>query len=263
MSSFYGAQFMLRDILQKMGVMQAMLPTPSERQDETMLVAAAGAVWRCLPLAVRKRLAPLRALHAPRNPTSSDEPRLGIDPAKSKCFPLSNGLGIGGIRLNLVGREPAGTVHPGDDEERFVAQLSNDLLNLVDERTGGALVRRVLRTRDLYDGPNLGDLPDLLVEWNDETPTGSTRVGQGRAARVVARSAKLGRVERENSYARTGEHRIEGMFVAVGPQLSAGELTRCVSVLDFAPTFCEFLGVKLPVAEGSSIFELIKNTDGL
>jgi predicted AlkP superfamily phosphohydrolase/phosphomutase len=149
-------------------------------------------------------------------------------------------------------------VRPGDDANSFVAQLSTDLLAIIDERSGGPLVRSVIRTRDLYEGPHLDALPDLLVEWNDDVATGSTCVGGGRAARVLARSEKLGRVERENTYGRTGEHRIEGMFVAVGPHVRGGDLARRVSVLDFAPTFCEFLGVNLPITEGNPIAELVR-----
>ena len=257
MSSFYGAQFLLREILVKLGVTQSLQQQASSTANESKLASVARALWHLLPPIARARLAPLRDLLARPDAAPESESSLGIDPARSLCFPLSNGLGVGGIRLNLAGREPNGTIRPGDEAAAFMAQLSADLLEIVDERTGGRLVRRVLRTRDLYDGPHLDALPDLLVEWNDEVATGSSCVAGGEGALVTAHSAKIGRVEHENAYGRTGEHRPEGIFIAAGPNVSPGEMTRPVSILDFAPTFCELLGVAFPISDGTPIPELV------
>ena len=257
MASFYGAQFMLRDILLKLGVMKDAQPPPSAPAKEPLWVSFASAAWRSLPKSLRAHLAPLRALHQGTQRTPPPDPTLGIDADNSPCFPLSNGLGVGGIRLNIAGREPAGVLKSGDDVEAFVAQLSADLLAIVDGRTGAPLVRRVLRTRELYRGPLIDALPDLLVEWNDEVTTGSTNVGKGRAARITAHSDKLGRIEKANGYSRTGEHRTEGLLVAVGPGVTAGEIARHISVLDLAPTFCKLLDVDFPGGEGQPIAELI------
>jgi predicted AlkP superfamily phosphohydrolase/phosphomutase len=258
MGSFYGAQFAMRDILFKLGVTTALPAAPPQREPLWRVVG--GAAWRRLPDRVRAGLAPLRELaNGPHRHAEPDElPVLGIDPARSRCFPLSNGLGTGGIRLNLVGREPAGIVRPGADAEACVLELTENLLALRDPRNGSRLVREVLRTRAVYDGPQIEALPDLLVEWNEEVPTGSAHVGEGRGSVVVAESPQLGRVERRNTYARTGEHRIEGMFVAVGAGTRVGQADRVISVLDFAPTFCETLGVNLPYAEGHSIQQLVR-----
>jgi predicted AlkP superfamily phosphohydrolase/phosphomutase len=60
-----------------------------------------------------------------------------------------------------------------------------------------------------------------------------------------------------NRYGRTGEHRPGGFFVAAGPGLPAGRLTRVVSVLDFAPTLLALLGVPAPAGDGRAIAELL------
>ena len=183
--------------------------------------------------------------------------RLGLYYAA--LFILSNGLAVSGIRLNLAGREPRGTLEPGAAAEAFIAQLRADLLDIVDERTGGPLIRRVLRTADLYAGPRLNDLPDLLVEWSDDVPTGSTSVGAGANAVVRARSPKIGVIEGANGYGRTGEHRPEGMFIASAPGVRPGRLGRVVSILDFAPTIASLLGVSLKECDGTAIAELIRD----
>ena len=182
-----------------------------------------------------------------------------VDPCSSYCFPVNNGLVVGGIRLNLVGREPHGVLEPGAVAEAFCDELIADLLGIVDERTGNPLVRRVMRTARLYDGEHLNHLPDLLVEWNDEIPTGSMIVSNGVSASVRAKSPKIGIVEGVNHYGRTGEHRPNGLFMAIGPNIRPNRLDREVSILDFAPTLAKLLAVNLPCFDGHPIAELIEN----
>jgi predicted AlkP superfamily phosphohydrolase/phosphomutase len=56
-----------------------------------------------------------------------------------------------------------------------------------------------------------------------------------------------------NRYCRSGDHRREGLFVAVGPGLEPGRMAQTVSIMDFAPTVARLLGVELPAAAGRPI----------
>lgn len=253
MSYWYGAQFLLPEILQRLGVWHPDAKPPDVPRGPTL--RAARWAWRCLPQRIRRGLEPVRARWTER-PPSAELPVLDLDPERSRCFPVGNGLAVGAIRLNLAGREPQGILSP-KDAEAFCADLRAGLLEIVDERTGGPLIRRVLTTKALYAGPYLGELPDLLIEWNDAVPTGSTQVAGGVAARVRASSPRIGVVEGENSYGRTGEHRREGLFIAKGRGLHPGRLERDVSILDFAPTVGVLLGVPLADCDGKPIGELI------
>ena len=257
MSYWYGAQFLLPEILVRLGV-----TTPAAVTGRERVRRAASAVWRRIPRLLR---APVRAAYhayrGTRAQSSGDAvPALAFDPARSRCFPLSNGLAVGGIRLNLVGREPAGTVRPGDDARAFGDALAADLLAIVDARTGAPLVRRVLRTDDLYEGEHRDALPDLLVEWSDAVPTGSSALGGGVAATVRATSPKIGVVEGTNDYGRSGEHRPGGWLVAAGPGIAPGALGRELSPYDLAPTLAAMLGVTLPDVDGAPIPELLGST---
>src|SRR5690606_35457355 len=164
---------------------------PRERPARAMLRRG----WRALPAPVRRVVR--RALGGGDGPASTPDPgpwhaRVSDGDQASRCFPLMNGLAVSGIRVNLRGREPGGLVEPGAEREAFEASLAADLLAITDERTGGPLVRRVLRTRDLYAGEHLDILPDLLVEGDGTVGTGNTHVGGGRGATVRARSPKVG-----------------------------------------------------------------------
>ena len=86
-----------------------------------------------------------------------------MEPGVSRCFVVPNGLLVSGIRLNLVGREPAGIVKPGHEADRLFDDLSRELLAIRELPTGRPVVERVVRTADLYEGPNLDRLPDVLV----------------------------------------------------------------------------------------------------
>jgi predicted AlkP superfamily phosphohydrolase/phosphomutase len=205
---------------------------------------------------MRDGLAPLKNRLIERH-SASTPPPLGVDAPRSYCFPHKNGLAVAGIRLNLRGREPNGMLEPGSVARAFEDDLARDLLDIVDERTRRPLIRRVLRTRDHYDGEHLKLLPDLLVEWDDVTPLGSSLVGGGVGATVCGLSPRIGRVTGTNDFGRTGEHRPEGFFVAAGPGIRPGRLERSVSILDFAPTFATIFDVALPESDGSAIPELV------
>jgi predicted AlkP superfamily phosphohydrolase/phosphomutase len=191
----------------------------------------------------------------------SAPPGLDVDVARSRCFPHPNGLAVGGIRLNLAGREPLGVLQPGAETEAFISWLESALLEIIDERTNRPLVRRVLRTASLYSGEHLDELPDLLVEWSDETPTGSRQLANGTGAFVRATSPRIGTVEGFNEYARTGEHRPDGWMVATGPGIAAGSLATSPSLLDLAPTFAAILGVDFE-CDGRPIDDIARASGG-
>lgn len=254
MAHWYGAQFLLRDILVRLGATVALPAPPPPRGVRPALRRGAGAVVRRLPPPVRAVLRRLRDRAArPVAPVR----RIPADVARSRCFPHANGLAVGGIRLNLAGREPQGVLQPGAEAEQFVEWLTGELLAITDGRTGRPLVRRVRRTADLCDGEQLAHLPDLLVEWSDEVPTGTTALAGGRAATVTAHSPALGTLAGSNDYGRTGEHRPGGWLVAAGPTVAHGRLAREVSLLDLAPTFTALLGVRLEGADGRVIGEIV------
>ena len=93
-----------------------------------------------------------------------------------------------------------------------------------------------MRTADLYTGPNLDLLPDILVEWDDRTSVGSGVLNPGPGAVIRATSARIGTVQAVNNYQRTGEHRVDGLLVAAGPGIAPGGEELRVSILDVAPT---------------------------
>jgi predicted AlkP superfamily phosphohydrolase/phosphomutase len=254
MAHRHGAQFLLRDILVRL---RAAAPAKPRGGDPGPLARALRWGWVRTPEVAR---APIRLVRDRiRQWGGYGSPVLPPEAREGRCFTLDNGLAVGGIRLNLSGREPQGILTPGSEQE-FCQGLTEDLLDIVDMDWGRPIIKRVMRTVDLYRGEYVHHLPDLLVAWSDDKALGSATVGSGRGAWVRLTSGKIGTVEGRNDYCRSGDHRREGLFVAVGPTISPERTSRTVSIMDFAPTFTRLLGVELPEADGVLIPELLRRT---
>lgn len=253
MSSFRGANLLLPEILVRLGVTHR---RPRKRRTIRRMAGALTRRGRHLVTGAHSGTRAGRPLVGPGSLPGVRMPSLRFDTITSPCFPIANGQPVSGIRLNLVDREPTGVIKGDAEAERFVEGLRRDLMNIVDERTGGPLIVDVAWTRDLFDGPEVDALPDLLVTWND-TPTGTTAHGDGRGATIVASSPKIGTVSGTNRYVRTGDHIPDGWFTFLGPGLPSGERGEPVSVTDFHPTLCSLLGVDGSPVDGSPIAELV------
>jgi predicted AlkP superfamily phosphohydrolase/phosphomutase len=253
----FGSSPILPEILKRLGVSTP--ATPLHERTTTSggsgLLGRIAAAYHLLPGAIRGPLYELR--HVVKRKTLGRGATIPIDPSRSLCFFVPTGPATAGIRLNLVGREPAGILEPGAKEEAFCAQLTEDLLAIIDPETGKPLAARVQRAKDLFQGSFLDRMPDLLVEWNQEVVVGSTILGNGKGSRLRGTSARIGTVEFTSEHSRSGDHRIEGICIARGPHIRPGRLDRTVSTLDLAPTFTRILGCDLPEADGEPIPELL------
>jgi predicted AlkP superfamily phosphohydrolase/phosphomutase len=229
MARKYNASHLLDRILVGLGYATPVAAVPStdwrQRIDPTMTRA-----WQSIPESIRSHLQPLRdikrkAINPERRPASM------IDPAASRAFTIVNNTAEGGIRVNLVGREPEGKVLPGADYEELLDLLARDLTAIVNLETGTPIVAAVHRCDELYPGPERDHLPDLFVTWRYD------------AAVNMVGSARLPRLEGRYKYVRSGDHRPEGMFIVKGPGIQPGRIAAPVRCTDFAPTIVRLLGL--------------------
>ncbi len=244
MGASFGAQHLLDQVLLRLGVAAPPLASARPPSTKARVLGALRPLWRLLPASLRANLDQQRRRARRRLNDRRPAHHRSIDPARSQCFLVENTPAHGAIRVNLRGREPQGLIEPGADFERFCAMLERDLMDLTAVPSGRPLVKRVIRRDRTYPGPMSERLPDLFVEWNHEV--GVTEIG----------SDKIGRIAGQNHHCRTGDHRPEGLFIALGPGLPAGEIGRAVSILDFAPTIARLLEVELPETEGHVIAEI-------
>jgi predicted AlkP superfamily phosphohydrolase/phosphomutase len=159
-----------------------------------------------------------------------------VDWPRTQAF--SYGL-FGNICINLRGRERYGIVEPGEEYERLRTQIAERALELRSP-AGDPVVTAVHRREDLYSGPELEKIPDLIVEFRDYAWLGKGNL-TGRTESIwdgITIPPHSGAV-----YA--GSHRHDGIFVLAGP--AARRIAdMSASIEDIAPTVLYLLGESIP-----------------
>lgn len=166
--------------------------------------------------------------------------RIVEDRRTRRFFHHPNNTMYSGIRINLEGREPEGKVSRAELDDT-VSWLRAELESLVDPATGRELVTAVLRVSDLYDGPHLDELPDLVVDWNRDAPISK------------ASSPTIGTVTGRYASTRSGDHRLDGHLFVTGPGSEGIDLGESVDLVDIAPTIAGHFGVTLDDIDGRPI----------
>ena len=166
-----------------------------------------------------------------------------IDWSKTVAYAQGN---FGQIFLNIKGRQPNGCVDPAD-APALIEKIKERLMLLKHPETGEPLVEKVYGREDLYNGPLIEMGPDLTVvlkDWNYRT------IGLHEFTTHKTISPAFGP---------TGDHRLEGMIVGVGPAFEVGASPNGACLLDIAPTILHLLGVPVPDdMDGRVLTELLK-----
>ncbi len=143
------------------------------------------------------------------------------------------------IRVNLMGREPQGTVRP-EEYGRFVDELCAAL------EAWGPVSRAVPRA-SVYDGPRADRAPDILVVPADENGY--------RHACLRARGGASFRHMHPGEYAGGKERGMNGVHRSPGLLVSNTPVTKSDPGLeDIAPTALAALGAAGPPMEGRSLW---------
>ncbi len=165
---------------------------------------------------------------------------------RMRAFAVPSNNMTGAIRINLKGREPEGLVGPGVEYEALRQEIIDALLALKNPETGRPAVQWVARAEDLYEGPRLRDMPDLLVEWDHSAPINTLC------------SPRIGRVSQAFGGHRTGDHWQNGLLIGRG--FRTGEIAEQVCTQDIAPTILDFFDVPRPATcEGKSALPFLRN----
>ena len=153
-----------------------------------------------------------------------------VDWSRTIAFSKGN---YGQIYINLKGREPNGTVEPHEYEatrERVIEKLTK----LIDPATGEKWVDRVFRREDVYDGPRVGDAPDIAFLPRDMRylPLGNADFTSNK---FIA-----------DAFGISGSHRMHGVLIASGPQVKPECRVEGARIVDVAPTILYTLGEPIP-----------------
>jgi predicted AlkP superfamily phosphohydrolase/phosphomutase len=163
----------------------------------------------------------------------------GVDWSATKAY----SLGLGGIYLNLRGREAEGIVDEAD-AARLKAEIARGLFGLPDPSDGSAAIRRVKPREEVYSGPFVGEAPDLLVHFSEGYRASSGTSMGGVAVQVFE----------DNRKKWSGDHIVDPALVPGVLFLDRPFRGEGARLEDLAPTILGALGVPKGAAmEGSSL----------
>jgi predicted AlkP superfamily phosphohydrolase/phosphomutase len=154
-----------------------------------------------------------------------------VDWANTQAYSKGN---YGQIYVNLKGREPWGSVSPGDQYRRVRESIRRDLLAERITLTGESMFERVYFREELYNGPYIEEAPDIVFLPRD---MGYKALG---TLDFTSNSFSF------PVYGNSGDHRLEGIFLGVGPSFRRGTTKAPISIMDIAPTVLYLLGLGVP-----------------
>lgn len=162
-----------------------------------------------------------------------------VDWERTKAY----AMGLGGIYLNLKGREEKGSVELAE-AEAIKSAIVKDLTGLGDPERNQVVVNGVVRREQIYKGPYVNEAPDLhvnfapgyRVSWG--TPLGGTPAG----------------LFENNVKKWGGDHTIDPSLVPGVLFMNRSFQNENVSLVDLAPTILAALGLpKGSAMEGTSL----------
>jgi len=165
----------------------------------------------------------------------------GVDWSRTRAYTM----GLGGVYLNVKGREAAGVVEPGAEAESLKRELKEKLTGLRDEALEQEGIANIYITGALYQGPYLDQGPDLIVGFNDGYRT-SWDAAIGKVCVQVFE---------DNVKAWSGDHAVDPLLVP-GVLFSNRKIdSQNPGLEDMAPTALDLFGVSPPKwMEGKPLF---------
>ena len=139
-----------------------------------------------------------------------------------------------GVSVNLKGREPGGIVDP-KDYEKVRDEVAASLAGFRDPETGDAPISKIYRKEEILSGKFLDIAPDLLLV----------------PAPFYSLTHAKGMVEAADWL--SGDHRLEGVVVATGPEVTPGPLSETAELIDLGPTSMAALGVPTAVPRDGKV----------
>jgi len=155
-----------------------------------------------------------------------------VDWEKTKAY----GLGLGGIYLNIKGRESHGKVSPGNEAKALKKEIILKLNGLKDEENSQTAINTVFDRDDLPPGPYKENCPDMIVGYNE-----GYRVSWDSVTGKVNKN-----LFEDNAKAWSGDHCIDPRIVPGVFFCNNGINTKTPSIIDIAPTVLNLFGLEAP-----------------
>jgi predicted AlkP superfamily phosphohydrolase/phosphomutase len=154
-------------------------------------------------------------------------------------------LGLGGLFINIEGRESQGIVTP-EELPNLVMELKDLLGGLIDPETGKVAIKSAYDANEVYSGPYVADGPDLIIGYS----AGYRASWEGVTGLVTED------VFDDNTKSWSGDHCIDPSCVPAVLISNLKITSDSPSIQDIAPSILNLFGVKPPpYMDGKPIIE--------
>jgi predicted AlkP superfamily phosphohydrolase/phosphomutase len=175
-----------------------------------------------------------------------------VDFQRTRAFAYGN---MGNIVINLRGREKFGIVEKGDEYDRLCEDIRAQALELRHPETGDQLIVAVHRRDELFEGPELERIPDLIVEFDHYA-----WAGKGNLMKATPMFEDIIKMPDSGHEHYVGTHRHEGIIGFRGKSAQEAKIAQA-NIQDVAPTIMYLLGEKVPIQmEGRVLEEMLDPT---
>ena len=156
-----------------------------------------------------------------------------VDWSRTKAY----SLGLGGIFINLKGREGRGSVEPGDEYEKIRNEIAAKIREFRDPDTGAPVIQGVYKREQIFHGPEIQHAADLQLSFYDGYRTSwQTALGAVPESIVVANLKKW-----SGDHCASDSSDTQGILVSNRRIAATGH-----SIIDIAPTVIQAFGVAIP-----------------
>jgi len=169
-----------------------------------------------------------------------------INLSKSKVYVIGHTIPFGAIYINSKHHNPKGIVNEEEYEE-LKRTIIYSLLNLKDDINRDVEVT-VYDTKKTYSGNKIKSLPDIIFTINDWSC-------------VIVKDFKANFLYKDAPYSNrhTGSHRLNGIFLAYGPDIKNEFEAKGLKIYDVAPTILHMFNAPIPKGiDGRVLTEIFK-----
>ncbi len=214
-------QFNLAQWLEKKGYMCTKRPPLKKRVSQLIQWGMTTPVGVLIPSQLKRRITLLLSA-----------PLLPVDFEESTAYCLGHTIPFGGIYIND---------HNKDIKERLIQDLTT-----IEKDIQKEVSVTIFLPEDLYNGENMDQLPDVLFTINEWRC-------------IITESTGEGPLFKEEPYSKnhTGSHRMNGIFVAYGPDIKKGRIKK-VAIYDIAPTLLHMHGIPIPADMDGTVLPIFK-----
>lgn len=168
----------------------------------------------------------------------------GINWGATRAFFVPIYFNVCGIEINTTSHHREGIVDTDDVYEALRTQIIAAAKRLVDPETSTPIVDLVARREEVFDGSYVADFPDIIMILKPEYVGG----GSLAASQLIEQHIPF----------RSGEHRPDGIFAAIGPHVQSIADVPALNLVDISATVLYLLNVPIPDDfDGRILYEIL------